>query len=203
MSTHMVSAVASPSWCLAVSCGCEAVSFEDQGEEGTSALILVDSACEVHLADRRIVQKNGNSIGKPPVQLDIRAAGGHGLQHHGSTELQFACKDGRVLRGEFAVSDIGKTILSVAQLVDKGYTVEFGQYSSQVRSPCGDEMPLTRSGGMFHLPAHLLGSAPCVGAVVEALPVEGREGREGGPPDARAVLEYKGQFQKKSGRGII
>ena len=33
MSAHMVSAVAAPSWCLAVSCGCEAVSF-DQGEEG-------------------------------------------------------------------------------------------------------------------------------------------------------------------------
>ena len=56
VSTHMVSAVAAPSWCLAVSCGCEAVSF-DQGEEGSSAPILVDSACEVHLADRRIVQK--------------------------------------------------------------------------------------------------------------------------------------------------
>ena len=136
------------------------------------------------------------------MQLDIRAAGNHGLQHHGSTELQFQCKDGRVLKGEFAVSDIGKTILSVAQLVDKGYTVEFGQHII-VRSPCGDEMPLTRSGGMFHLPAHLLSSASCVGAVVEVLPVEGREGQEGGAPEPRAVPRVQGPVSAGAAEALL
>ena len=86
--------------------------------------------------------------------------------------MAFQCKDGRVLQGEFAVSDIGTTILSVAQLVDKGYTVEFSENNSVVRSPTGYEMPLMRGGGMLHLPAYLLRLAPFVGAVVEALPVE-------------------------------
>lgn len=99
------------------------------------------------------------------------------------------------------MSDIGKTILSVAQLVDKGYTVELAE-RSVVRSPSGEEMPLERKGGMFCLPAKLIGACGQFGTlpllssargtdrVIEALPVD--VPAEGGPPAPRAVPRVQG-----------
>ena len=84
--------------------------------------ILVDSACDVHLTDRNLVEKSGQKT-VPSSSLNIIAAGNHSLEHCAKTMLHFEGENGQSNEGSFDVSEISKTIMSVAQLVDKGYQV--------------------------------------------------------------------------------
>ena len=89
-------------------------------------MVIVDSACEVHLTDPSVVRQCGQNMTTPKVPLQIIAAGGTQLEHKGSAQIQFELAESNDAICDFQVAEIGKTILSVAQMVDKGYVVEFG-----------------------------------------------------------------------------
>ena len=131
----------------------------------------------------------------PEVPLQIIAAGGTQLEHKGSAQIQFELADGNDVIGDFQVAEIGKAILSVAQMVDEGYVVEFGPYRCVLRAPCGEELLLERSGGIFGMPARAkeLGGT----GQVEAMPVELQEG-----PMPKGLPEVVPLSQRRRAGGI-
>ena len=58
-------------------------------------LVLVDSACEIHLTDPKVVRRAGGMIGESAEPLKIMAAGGHRLPHHGCVRAGFEVEGGR------------------------------------------------------------------------------------------------------------
>ena len=86
---------------------------------------MVDSACEIHLTDPKVVEKAGGLVSEPEGSLKIMAAGGHRLAHLGVARVGFEVEGGRKVHATFQVADIGKTFLSVARLTERGFAVLF------------------------------------------------------------------------------
>ena len=73
------------------------------------------------------------------------------------------------------VSDIGKGILSVSQLVDKGYKVVLpsgGDGGSRIVKQDGQTLQLKRQGGVFMLPCDLLQERVEPRACLETMPLD-------------------------------
>ena len=88
-------------WCLALHVESDATNSRDEGS------VLVDSACEVHLADEKSGRK---TVPSPP--LDIIAAGDHTLEHYGNQKRIPEVENGQSIELSFKESDIGKIIFS-------------------------------------------------------------------------------------------
>ena len=73
---------------------------------------------EVHLTDRKLIENKTDKETVPSSPLNIVAAGHHSLEHWGKTKRHFEVQNEQSIEGSSEVSEIGKIILSVAQLVN-------------------------------------------------------------------------------------
>ena len=116
--------------------------------------VLIDSGCEVHLIDPDLLKKAGLNFNKVEKPLNIIAAGGHRLEHLGWQKITLCTASGQRLLGRFEVAKVGKIILSVSQLADRGTQVLFagaGEGGSKLVHPKGWQIPLQRRGGIYCL----------------------------------------------------
>ena len=135
------------------------------------------------MIDRDLVLKTGRQINAPVNRLCIKAAGGHRLPHHGWQTVPFKTESGVTINCRFEVSDIGKGILSVSQLVDKGYKVIFAgddDGGSRIVKQDGQTLQLRRERGVYMLPCDLQQKRAEPQAFLQTMPVDVDSG-PGGP----------------------
>ena len=137
--------------------------------------MLVDSGCEARMLDKDLALKTGRQINAPVNKLCIKAAGGHRLPHHGWQTVPFRTESGVTVSCRFEVSDIGKGILSVSQLVDIGYWVVFASDKdggSHIVKQDGQTLRLKRQGGVFMVPCELLQESVEPRTCLQTMPVD-------------------------------
>ena len=159
-------------WAWAVSVGADS---PDSTRSLENNALLVDSGCEAHMIDKDLVLKTGSQINTPASKLCIKAAGGHRLPHHGWQTVPFKTESGVTINCRFEVSDIGRGILSVSQLVDKGYEVIFASDKdggSRIVSQDGQTLQLRRQGGVYMLPCDLQQKRAEPQACLQTMPVD-------------------------------
>ena len=96
-------------------------------------LILVDSGSMIHCCPPDFFPKA--SVTKS-YELDIRAASGERLEHLGRKTVSLKSMRNEFLTITFEVGRVTRPILSVHQLLTKGYQVTFGEESYISKSDC-------------------------------------------------------------------
>ena len=74
------------------------------------------------------------------------------FRHYGDAEVDLTTNCGRKLLADFAVSEVARPVLSVAGLVDKGFTVTFAPTGAVVSRGGFEEPRLERVGRAADLP---------------------------------------------------
>ena len=95
----------------------------------------------------------GACLREPARVLNLRSATNAPIKHLGDATVPLRTSCGRELLADFAVSEVTHPILSVAGLVDKGFTVTFGPDRAAVSRSGVEELSLVRRGGLYWLPA--------------------------------------------------
>ena len=136
-----------PSGCLVLQLGNDAVMSRNIES------VLVDSACEVHLTDRILLEQSGRNIASSSLP-NIMAAGDHTRQHIGKHSCILKSRMASLSRARARRVRLGRTSCPWISWWTRFYQVIISEMSRSV-SPQGDSLPLTKIGGTCRLPVVL------------------------------------------------
>jgi hypothetical protein len=118
-------------------------------------MLMIDSGAVINCAPRAVAERAEAEVHKSH-NLRITGAGGESIPHHGTADIYFDSGDHRsttLIKARMEIAGVKKGIISVSQLLQKGYKVSFERSHCKITNAQGFQIPIMELNGQYWIRA--------------------------------------------------